>query len=174
MRITISGTPGSGKSTVAKLLAKRLGCPHLNAGQIFREAAQRRGMTLAAFGVYVDAHPAIDRALDRELVRRARAHRNLILEGRLAGWMTKRARLPAFRVWITAKEATRAARIRKREGGAAAAVLRQLRQRARREVAQYRRVYGLDLRSLAPYDLIIETDALTPAQIAQRILETLG
>ncbi|MDP3770988.1 MAG: AAA family ATPase, partial [bacterium] len=25
MRITISGTPGSGKSTVAKLLAKKLG-----------------------------------------------------------------------------------------------------------------------------------------------------
>lgn len=36
MMVTIDGPAGSGKSTVAKLLAKRLDFVHLNSGQIFR------------------------------------------------------------------------------------------------------------------------------------------
>ena len=37
--ITISGTPGSGKSTVAKLLEGKLGVKYIYSGMIFRELA---------------------------------------------------------------------------------------------------------------------------------------
>jgi predicted cytidylate kinase len=170
VRITISGTPGSGKSTLARRLARVLRCPYVNAGQIFRDAARRRGMTLARFAAYVEAHPALDRKLDAALVTRAKQYRNLILEGRLTGWMTKRARLPAFRIWVTARERTRVDRLMQRDGGVRLATLRKLRERARGEARRYRKFYGIDMRSLAPYDLIIKTDERTPEETAKTVL----
>ena len=46
MIITISGAPGSGKSTVATFLAKALHLQHYSAGQFMRDMAKERGVTL--------------------------------------------------------------------------------------------------------------------------------
>ena len=40
MLITISGLPGSGKTTVARLVAAELGLEHVYAGNIFRRQAE--------------------------------------------------------------------------------------------------------------------------------------
>lgn len=170
MRITISGTPGSGKSTLARNLQRRLKYPYLNAGQIFRDAAKKCGMTLAQFARHVEAHPELDRKLDAALVARAKRYRNLVLEGRLTGWMTKRARLPAFRIWVAAREATRVNRIMEREHSTRAETLQRLRERARGEARRYRKFYGIDIANLAPYDLIIRTDERTPREVAALVL----
>ena len=37
--VTIDGPTGSGKSTVSRLLAKRLNCPYLDTGAMYRVAA---------------------------------------------------------------------------------------------------------------------------------------
>ncbi|RLA80816.1 MAG: cytidylate kinase, partial [Deltaproteobacteria bacterium] len=45
--VTIDGPAGAGKSTVARILAKRLGCRYLDSGATYRVAAllvQRRGV----------------------------------------------------------------------------------------------------------------------------------
>jgi cytidylate kinase len=173
MRITISGTPGSGKSTVARTLAKRLGYRYVNTGQIFRDAALARGMTIQEFARYVDTHPAVDRKLDAALLREARAHEHIILEGRLTGWLTKRARVPALRLWVTARETIRVDRLMQRDGGTRAETLRRLRERAAGERARYQKTYGIDLRDLRPYDVVIETDELNSRQTAARILAEL-
>lgn len=173
MRITISGTPGSGKSTLARNLQRRLRYPYLNAGQIFRDAAKKLGMTLAQFAMHVETHPRLDRKLDAALVARAKRYRNLVLEGRLTGWMTKRARLPAFRIWVTAREKTRVDRIMERERGTRAETLRRLRERARGEARRYRKFYDIDIANLAPYDLIIKTDERTPREVAALVLAAL-
>lgn len=173
VRITISGTPGSGKSTLAKRLAKVLKYPSVNAGQIFRDAAKKCGMTLAEFAAHVEAHPKLDRKLDAALVARAKRYRNLVLEGRLTGWMTKRSKIPAFRIWVTAREETRVNRIMEREHGTRTETLRRLKERANGEARRYRKFYGIDIASLAPYDLIITTDERTSREIAKRVLTKL-
>ena len=43
--IIISGSPGSGKSTVAKNLAKKLGLRHTSAGDKMREIAGNKDIT---------------------------------------------------------------------------------------------------------------------------------
>ena len=46
MNITISGLPCSGKSSIANYLAEKYGFKKINAGQIFREEAEKRNLTL--------------------------------------------------------------------------------------------------------------------------------
>jgi cytidylate kinase len=47
MIISIGGTHGSGKSTIAKMLAKKLNWPHYYMGGLRRETAKKKGLTLA-------------------------------------------------------------------------------------------------------------------------------
>ena len=65
--ITISGTPGSGKSTIAQLLHERLKLRYVYSGLIFREIAEKYKMTLEEFGKYCENNSDIDKELDDTL-----------------------------------------------------------------------------------------------------------
>ena len=64
--ITISGTSGSGKSTVGQLLKEKLKMNYIYSGQIFRETAKKYKMTLEEFGRFCENNEKIDRELDKE------------------------------------------------------------------------------------------------------------
>ena len=76
MLITISGLPGSGKTTVAQLVAGELGLEHVYAGNIFREQARRAGLSLPEYLARAETDPSIDRELDRQMQERAGRHKN--------------------------------------------------------------------------------------------------
>ena len=61
MIITISGNPGSGKSTAAKSVAKLLGADRIYAGGILRTMAKEKEMNLQEFLAYIVNHPEIDK-----------------------------------------------------------------------------------------------------------------
>ena len=86
MIITISGTPGSGKSTVAKILAEKLKAERLYVGGMRRELARQKGMTLAELNEYAKTHPETDVDVDKEAAVRARLadkkKKVVIVEGR--------------------------------------------------------------------------------------------
>jgi len=46
MIITIGGEPGSGKSTVANIVAQKLGYKHYSTGDLRGEIAMRHGLTI--------------------------------------------------------------------------------------------------------------------------------
>src|SRR3546814_8567560 len=96
---TISGLPGSGTTTVSRLVADALGLERVPGGEVFRQLAAEADMSLAEFGAYAAAHPEIDIELDRRLTERARLG-GCIIESRLAGWLVTRASLRAVRGWV--------------------------------------------------------------------------
>jgi cytidylate kinase len=67
--ITISGTPGSGKSTVAILLEKKLGIKYVYSGMIFRDLAKKHKMSLEDFGRFCEKNPSVDKELDDQQLR---------------------------------------------------------------------------------------------------------
>ena len=50
MQITVSGLPGSGTTTLSRLLSEYYELELISSGEIFRKMAKERGMSLAEFG----------------------------------------------------------------------------------------------------------------------------
>ncbi|MGH7858857.1 MAG: AAA family ATPase, partial [Candidatus Binatia bacterium] len=128
MIVTVGGLPGTGTSTLCGLLEKELGLPYVYAGQIFRQEAAARGLTLAQLNELALSDETVDRALDRrqvELLQRG----NVILEGRMSGWLAHRSGIPAFKVWVTCDEDEAVRRLVARDGGETSAQREAMRER---------------------------------------------
>jgi predicted cytidylate kinase len=167
--ITISGLPGSGKTTVARLVAEALGLEHVYAGDLFRRQAEAQGLTLEEYARRAETDHSIDQALDAKMRERA-AQGNAVLEGRLAAFMAEQAGMAALRVFLDAAEPVRAERIVRREGGEAAARLRETQAREASDARRYREIYGFDYHDPARYDLVLKTDGRTPEELAELIV----
>ncbi len=60
MIITISGKAGSGKSTIAKQLAKKLGLKHYSTGDFMRQMAKDKGVSLLELSRIAEKDKSID------------------------------------------------------------------------------------------------------------------
>lgn len=155
MRITISGPPGSGTTSLARRLAEDRGLRLVSAGEVFRELARERTMDLADFGRLAEEDPEIDRLIDERQVRIASEEDDIILEGRLSGWMVKDADL---RIWLTASPACRASRIAARDAVDEERARVVTVERERSEAARYRSYYGIDIGTLSIYHLVLSSE----------------
>mgnify|MGYP000971047764 CR=1 FL=1 len=171
MIITISGPPGSGKTTVGKLLAEKMELEFISTGMIFRDMAKERGLSLEDFGALALKDHAIDKELDSRMLALAGEKRDMVLEGRLAGHMLHLNGIKAFKVWIDAHIHTRAERISGREGKTNEQVRLEILDREKCEVDRYQSIYGIDLKSLAIYDFVIASDEKTPEMIVDEIMD---
>lgn len=169
MLIAISGVPGSGKTTVARQVAAALTLEHVYAGDIFRRQAEARGLTLPAYLKLAESDSSIDRALDDHMRERARDGR-AVLEGRLSGLMCDQAGARALRVFLDCSEAVCAERIARREGGATAERLAEIRAREASDRHRYQEIYGVDYHDRSRYDAVISTDTRTPEDLAAEIV----
>ncbi|WP_327052737.1 (d)CMP kinase [Halomicrococcus gelatinilyticus] len=155
MLITVSGPPGSGKSTTAKKLADALDLEHISGGDIFRELADERGYTPLEFNKMAEQDDEIDRDLDRRLRDIAIARDDVVLESRLAGWLA--AEHADFRVWLDAPLDVRAARIADREDKAVDQAREETAAREGSEADRYLEYYDIDIRDLSIYDIDVNT-----------------
>ncbi|HLK10437.1 MAG TPA: cytidylate kinase family protein [Candidatus Binatia bacterium] len=169
MLITISGLPGSGKTTVARLVARALGLEHVYAGDIFRRQAEAHGLSLEEYLRRAETDPSIDQALDEQMRRRA-AGGDAVLEGRLSGFMADQAGVPALKIFLDAPERVRAERIAAREGGATEERLREIQAREASDRRRYRELYGVDYHDAALYDVVMRTDDRAPPSLAEAIV----
>lgn len=166
MRITISGPPGSGTTTVARKLSEKLGFPMISAGEVFRKLAKEHGMSLENFSRYAENNPEIDNLVDQRQKEEAMRFENVIVEGRLSGWM-----VPAeLKVWIYADEDIRYQRIARREKKPIEVVRQETRLREEIEKRRYMKIYGIDIEDKRLYHLMINSGRFDADQIAEIIL----
>jgi len=82
MIISISGGLGSGKSTIAQMLADKLAWPRYYMGGLRREAAKKRGLTLAEYNKLGETDIATDKEVDEYQAELGKKEDNFVIEGR--------------------------------------------------------------------------------------------
>jgi len=173
MRISISGPPGSGKTTVCMLVANNLGYDYILVGQVFRQMALERKVDLETFGRLAEEDETIDRELDERMLGLARANENIVLEGRLTGAMLKSKKVDVFAVFVTAEERVRAERIARRETEDVDTVLRTMLARERSEKKRYLAYYGINPYDRSIYDLWVDSTNISAENVAETITQRL-
>ena len=173
MRITISGPPGSGKTTACNKLSEILGLKAVVFGKIFRELAAEKHLSLLEFGQLAEKDPSIDAAIDARIVEIARENENIILESRLSAYMLSRNSIPAFKIYLGASPEVRMSRIGVREGQSLEDAKRETIERQASEAKRYMMYYNIDINDMSVYDLVVNTDELDPDGVIDAILKAI-
>lgn len=170
MLLTVSGPPGSGKSTNAAGLAEELGLEHISGGDIFREMAAENDMTPVEFNEYAEEHENIDRELDERLYEIATSRDDVVLESRLAGWLA--GDHADFRIWFDAPLQVRAERIAEREGKDVEVALEETKRREESEKKRYMEYYNIPIEDLSIYDVVYNTARWQEDAFLDALVET--
>ena len=178
MKVTISGPPGSGKTTVAEIVSKRLSYDLVTGGKIFRERANEMKISLAQLGTAAEREDTYDKMLDGFLLEVLREKENVIVESRLSGWLCYLNKISAFKVFVDADEEVRLERIRNsmhsRKEEMGDNILTQMREREESEWERYKKYYGIDYRDTSIYDLVLDASFEGAEEIAGVIISGLN
>ena len=156
MRITVSGLPGSGTTSLSRYLAERHGFTMISAGEVFRQLAREHSMELAEFGRLAEEDPSYDRMIDTRQKEIAEQRDNIIVEGRLSGWMVSGADL---KIWLYAPVGCRVKRIVFRDQIANEKKAQSITlEREQCEAVRYRSYYSIDISDLSIYHIILNSE----------------
>lgn len=175
MIITISGLPGSGKSTVAKSLAKKLGYDYFSLGDWRGRMALQRGLTIDDLNKIGETEDWTDREADKYQEELGKTKDNFIFEGRLSWHFIPNS----FKIFLTVdrKEAARrilqnrAERPDEKNISTLAEAAQAIKERIESDQKRYLKYYGLDYALPKHYDLIVDTTHLTARQTINLILD---
>ena len=171
-KISLAGDLGSGKSTVSSILISRLGAEYYSTGAIVRSIAEKRGMTVVELNHYMETHPEIDHEIDDGLAALSDVDKFLIIDSRMAWHFTR----GTFSVYLSTDIETSALRIMgaNRRGEHAMTLedtVADTRARRLSEQKRYYEQYGVDIKDLSNYALIVDTTVATPDEVADRVRE---
>ncbi|RJO59218.1 hypothetical protein C4546_03255 [Candidatus Parcubacteria bacterium] len=175
MIITINGMPGSGKSTIAKRLAKILRYSTLDIGSLRRRVAKKKGLTLAEFNKWSEKNPKFgDKYFDHLLIKTARAKKNLVISGRMAFHF-----LPeSFKIFFDVSFPEGARRIKqslhenRNEGrnlSSIAEIISSMKKRIASDTRRYKKLYRVNIFKPSNYDYVLDTTHIPIPQVVSRV-----
>ncbi len=153
MIITVSGPPGTGTTTLAREMARKLDLDWINSGDLFRKIALDRNMSLKELGRLAEQGPEIDYQID-DAQKKIAMEQGGVFEGRLSGHLLD----ADLKILLRAGRWVRAERIAAREGGLLEDALLEGNIRNECEARRYKKYYNIDLGDHGVYDLVIDTE----------------
>ncbi|MAH01828.1 MAG: cytidylate kinase family protein [Candidatus Woesearchaeota archaeon] len=175
MIITISGKAGSGKSTAAKELAKKLKLKHHSIGDLMRQIAKEKNMSLNELSKSAEKDKSIDLALDKKQIE-LRNKTDFVIDGRLTAYFIPYANLKVF---LECNDKVRAERILKdkREDEKSKSInelTKKIKKREQSERKRYKKLYNVDYYDKKLYDLIIDTTNLSINGVLEKIIKSIN
>ncbi|MBU1199308.1 MAG: cytidylate kinase family protein [Nanoarchaeota archaeon] len=171
MIITISGRAGSGKSSVGRALAKKLGYKFYSAGDVRRDFANSKGLTLAQLNEQAINDPTSDYLVDDYMKHMADSEDNFVIDA----WLGFYCFPDSVKIFLEAKGMVRAKRIFERgsyeeKPKNVSEALRVINAREDCCLKRYDKLYGLEnAYNYNHYDLVLDTSDNTVVQTVDEI-----
>ena len=176
--ITIGGNPGAGKTTLAIKLATMLHYEELYVGQIFRDMAAERNMSIEEFYAALKSDPALERSVDDRQAKLMQEKDNLIVQGRIAWHFTKQSPFKIINILLTVDPTIGAARIAERKENAGKSIqeiARATQERSATERDRYQKLYNIqNYLDPAHYDIILNTSRIDANETLRTITERIA
>ena len=178
MIISFSGDHGAGKSTIAKKVAKVLNYPRFYMGQMFRDMAKERNMTVDEFNNVCKADSSLDKKIDDYILKLAKESKNFVIESRTAWHFIPES----IKIYLKVDEKEAAKRVfkeldnenRKNESknfDSENEIVESLRKRKKNDDERYLKYYGLDIRKESNYNLVLDTTNLSIEEVFNKVME---
>lgn len=169
--ITIGGSPGSGKSTLGRMLAAHLGVPFFSMGELRRKYALEHHMTINELNVKAEKDPFSDKLVDEYQQTLAEKHESFVIDSRLGFHFIPRS----VKLFIHIKREIAAARIfaLRRDSEHWKSVeegVRTLGEREASDKLRYKHLYKVDPSDLSQYDLVLDSSNTTPEELLEQVI----
>ena len=172
--VCISGLAGTGKSTLAKKLARKYHFNYYSGGDALKALAAEEGYDASCRGWWESPEGLrflakrekdlkFDKAVDDKLLEYAQQG-NVLLDSWTMPWLLK----TGFKIWLAASVEKRAERIARRDRFTVKEALEVLKEKEARTKAIYKKLYGFALgEDFEPFDLVLDTDNLNADEVFQ-------
>ena len=170
--ICICGMAGTGKSTLAKRLAKKYGLKYYSGGDALKALAIEEGYKLLERGWWESKEgmrflerrskdPRFDETVDKKLLKLAQQG-NVVLDSWTMPWLLNEG----FQILLEASSEKRAERIARRDGISVKEALKALKSKEEKTKAIYKKLYGFSLgQDFTPFYFILDTNNLNREEV---------
>lgn len=181
MIITIAGMPGSGKTTIAKMLSETLGIPWYSMGDLRGKMAKEKGMTIDEFNTLGEKEVFTDKEVDVYQKHLGQTKHAFIIDGRLSWYFIPHS----FKIFLDVKKEEGAKRVyesskKTQERSDEKKYISQeeaqniLEKRIQSDKKRYQKYYQIeDITQKDHYDLFIDTTTLCAEDVLKCILKAL-
>jgi predicted cytidylate kinase len=176
MIISLSGAHGSGKSTIAQMLAEKLSWTRYSMGELRREAAQKRGLTLAEYNKIGEIDIKTDKEVDEYQKKLGQTKDNFIIEGRTSWYFIPNS----LKIYLDVNEDEGARRIfshlQKKNNrnedknlNSVEDVKNSMKKRLESDVLRYKKYYDINVNDTKHYDFYLDASNLTIEQVFKSV-----
>ena len=177
MIISFGGNAGSGKSTIAKMLAEKLGWPRHYIGGIRREKAKERGLSLHEYNKMGELDPSTDLEVDLYQKTLGETSDNFIIEGRTSWFLIPNS----LKIFLDVDEKIGAERVlnelkKSNERNESVKMPKNLKemieinqQRKTSDILRYEKYYQKNVYDPQNFDLVIDTSKLSPEEVFDKV-----
>lgn len=174
--ITITGRPGSGKSSTAEFVARKLHFKHFSSGDFFRKIGLELGISLNEVSKRAESDKEIDLKTDEEIKKLGNLEK-LVIDSRLAFyWIPE-----SFKVYLDLPLEISKERIlnnlkenplrrQSEDSSTLEEIYKKIVSRLASEKKRYKELYNIDHTDKNNYDLVIDTNKNNLNRVAEIII----
>lgn len=170
--------PAVGKTTVAKMLSKKLGVPLVGGGDILKEIAVEQGYKASGddwwdteegmkFLEKRKGSSKFDKEVDSRLLKKAEKG-DVVITSYTLPWLAKKG----LKVWLSGTPESRAVRMAKRDSSTPEECMNVIVKRDEENYRLYKKLYRIEFgKDLSPFRLVVGTDDVKAERVAEEILD---
>lgn len=172
-KITIAGKVCTGKTTLLRLLEKKLNWPTFLTGKLFRQYAAEQGLTLETADEQTES---LTKKVDYKMRDLLKSPGNLIVDGWMSGIMANK-NPEVLKVLLVCRDDIRYKRFAKREDISFSEAKEKVEDRQNNWFYKIEEIHAVKKETLNDentYDFVIDTSYITPQAVARRVLDRLN